>query len=76
MFHHVTDASKLAFAGLMKTMANVGCTMVDCQLPNPHLLSLGAFELSRDEFRQIINTHINEPPIEWSQLRGVCSLIW
>jgi leucyl/phenylalanyl-tRNA--protein transferase len=76
MFHHVTDASKLAFAGLMKTMANVGCTMVDCQLTNPHLLSLGAFELSRDEFRQVINTHINKPPIDWSQLRGVCSLIW
>jgi leucyl/phenylalanyl-tRNA--protein transferase len=76
MFHHVTDASKLAFAGLMKTMANAGCPMVDCQLPNPHLLSLGAFELPRDKFRQILNRHIDEPSIDWSQLRGVCPLIW
>ena len=76
MFHQVTDASKLAFAGLMKTMANAGCPMVDCQLPNPHLLSLGAFELSRDEFRHIIKTHIDKPAIDWSRLRGVCPLIW
>ena len=76
MFHHVTDASKLAFTGLMKTMANAGCPMVDCQLPNPHLLSLGAFELPRDQFRQILNKHIDQPSIDWSQLRGVCPVIW
>ncbi|HIE87722.1 MAG: leucyl/phenylalanyl-tRNA--protein transferase [bacterium] len=76
MFHHVTDASKLAFTGLMKTMANAGCPMVDCQLPNPHLLSLGAFELPRDQFRQILNKHIDKPSIDWSQLRGVCPVIW
>jgi len=76
MFHHVTDASKLAFAGLMKTMANAGCPMVDCQLPNHHLLSLGAFELPRNAFLQIINTNIDKPSIDWSQLRGVCPPIW
>ena len=76
MFHHVTDASKLAFTGLMKTMASVGCPMVDCQLPNPHLLSLGAFELPRNQFRQILNKHIDKPSIDWSQLRGVCPVIW
>jgi len=76
MFHHVTDASKLAFTGLMKTMATIGCPMVDCQLPNPHLLSLGAFELPRHQFRQILNKHIDKPSIDWSQLRGVCPAIW
>jgi leucyl/phenylalanyl-tRNA--protein transferase len=76
MFHHVTDASKLAFTGLMKTMANAGCPMVDCQLPNPHLLSLGAVELPRNQFRQILNKHIDKPSIDWSQLRGVCPVIW
>jgi leucyl/phenylalanyl-tRNA---protein transferase len=76
MFHHVTDASKLAFAGLMKTMASVGCPMVDCQLPNPHLLSLGAFELPRVKFQQVLNRHIDEPSVDWAQIRGVCSLIW
>jgi len=76
MFHHVTDASKLAFAGLMKTMASAGCSMVDCQLPNPHLLSLGAFELPRDEFLQTLNSHIDQPCLDWSKLRGVCPLIW
>ena len=76
MFHHVTDASKLAFTGLMKTMANAGCPMVDCQLPNPHLLSLGAFELPRDQFRQVLDKHIDKPSIDWSQLRGVCPVIW
>ena len=67
MFHYVTDASKLAFAGLMAKMKNAGCPLVDCQLPNQHLLSLGAFELPRSEFIKTLEEYIDEPGPDWTQ---------
>lgn len=42
MFHYQTNASKMAFWGLMSLCIQTGVHMVDCQLVNPHLLSLGA----------------------------------
>ena len=56
MFHHVTDASKIAFAHLMQLMASVGCPLVDCQIPNPHLESLGTVEVSRREFKLLLES--------------------
>lgn len=50
MFHTQTDASKMAFWGLMQLTKNSGIKLVDCQLENPHLISLGASTISRDVF--------------------------
>lgn len=50
MFHRVTDASKVALAWLCRRMEEMGCALIDCQLPNPHLLRLGAREIPRQEF--------------------------
>lgn len=50
MFHRHTDASKIAFWGLMHLCQQAGITLVDCQLENPHLMSLGAQLLPRAEF--------------------------
>jgi leucyl/phenylalanyl-tRNA--protein transferase len=68
MFHRVTDASKVAFAQLMRLMRRQGSPMVDCQLSNPHLLSLGAIEIPRARFKTILRQHINDSPIDWQQL--------
>ena len=68
MFHKVTDASKVAFAQLMRLMRMQGSPMVDCQLSNPHLLSLGAIEIPRARFKTILRQHINDSPIDWQQL--------
>lgn len=69
MFHRVTDASKIAFAHLMEMMADVGCPLVDCQLPNPHLESLGTVAIDRRTFREILEQYIDKPSIDWSALR-------
>ncbi len=54
MFHEQTDASKVAFYALSQHMLRNGMNMIDCQLVNPHLESLGCIEMSRAEFlRQI-----------------------
>ena len=70
MFHHVTDASKIAFAHLMQMMATVGCPLVDCQLPNPHLASLGTVAIDKQTFRNILEEYISAPAIDWGVLVG------
>ncbi len=50
MFAHVSDASKSAYATLVKHLKHWGYDFIDCQVPTPHLKSLGAKEVSRDYF--------------------------
>ncbi len=50
MFHRATDASKVALAWLCRRLQENGFELIDCQLPNPHLLRLGAREIPRGEF--------------------------
>lgn len=50
MFHHVTDASKVAFVRLVEHLQNAGVELIDCQMKTAHLASLGAHEIGRAEF--------------------------
>ena len=50
MFSGARDASKVAFARLIDHARESGIALIDCQLPTPHLLSLGAFTVPRDRF--------------------------
>lgn len=50
MFHHVTNASKIAFVHLVQHLDNHGFGMLDCQMRTSHLASLGAREIPRAEF--------------------------
>lgn len=50
MFHHSTDASKVALADLVARWREAGGSLIDVQLPTPHLTSLGAVEFRRAEF--------------------------
>lgn len=50
MFHRAADASKVAFATLARQLFERGFELIDCQLPTPHLLSLGAAEVGREVF--------------------------
>jgi leucyl/phenylalanyl-tRNA---protein transferase len=54
MFHHVTDASKVAFVHLVNHLKNQGVNLIDCQMKTTHLASFGAREIARDEFIQIL----------------------
>ena len=67
MFHHVTDASKLAFVHLVRRLVDAGFGMLDCQMRTAHLASLGAREISRDEFAQRLSelVHSNHTPAPW-----------
>ncbi len=50
MFHCVTDASKVAFVGLVAHLKTQGIGMIDCQMKTAHLANFGAREISREDF--------------------------
>ncbi len=50
MFANVSDASKSAYATLIKHLKEWGYDFVDCQVPTEHLKSLGAKEVTREYF--------------------------
>lgn len=54
MFHKVTDASKIAFYHLVEVLRSKKYSLIDCQVYNKHLESLGAQEISRDSFISIL----------------------
>jgi leucyl/phenylalanyl-tRNA--protein transferase len=51
MFSQETDASKVALIHLAKLLAEKDFAMIDCQMTTAHLLSMGAREITRTEFR-------------------------
>ena len=55
MFSNVSDASKVAFYHLCQQATQNGIKLIDCQVYNPHLESLGAYEISRDEYFKYLN---------------------
>jgi leucyl/phenylalanyl-tRNA--protein transferase len=55
MFHTQTDASKVAFAQGIKHFQGQGIALIDCQVHSAHLISLGAKEISRDTFLQLLS---------------------
>jgi leucyl/phenylalanyl-tRNA--protein transferase len=50
MFHHSTDASKVALVGLVEHLRSIGAVLLDVQWLTTHLASLGAIEISRAEY--------------------------
>jgi leucyl/phenylalanyl-tRNA---protein transferase len=54
MFHRATDASKVALVHLCAHLLERGFTLLDAQLPTPHLSSLGAVEIPRARFLALL----------------------
>ena len=50
MFSRRSNASKIALAHLAKQLESWNYGMIDCQMNTPHLASLGAREIPREEF--------------------------
>jgi len=50
MYSHAPDASKIALVHLAKYASSTGIDFIDCQLPTEHLSSMGAIDISRNEY--------------------------
>lgn len=61
MFHTETDASKIAFAALGQHLQSIDGQLIDCQVHNSHLQSLGATEIDRSDFIAILTQTVNTP---------------
>jgi leucyl/phenylalanyl-tRNA--protein transferase len=61
MFHAVPDASKAAFAVLVRQLARWGFTLVDCQQTTAHMLRFGAEELQRFRFLTMLREAMSRP---------------
>ncbi|MCX7058592.1 MAG: leucyl/phenylalanyl-tRNA--protein transferase [Proteobacteria bacterium] len=57
MFSQARDASKVALARLIEEAKTSGIALIDCQMPTPHLASLGAITMRRAEFLQRVSRH-------------------
>ena len=67
MFSTCKNASKVALATLACQLQKWGFTAIDCQITSQHLLSMGAEEVSRDKFTQLLNDwcEVAEDPRPW-----------
>lgn len=55
MFSLVPNASKVAFISLAALLQQKGYALLDCQIYNSHLASLGAREIPRDDFLALLH---------------------
>ncbi len=61
MFSRQTNGSKIALLALCRFMQSTGMPVLDCQLYTPHLSSLGAESLERQEFVGILGELCADP---------------
>ena len=54
MFHTQTDASKVALVALVALLEAAGITLFDVQWTTPHLASLGAVDIPREEYLALL----------------------
>jgi leucyl/phenylalanyl-tRNA--protein transferase len=54
MFHRETDMSKVALHFLVERCREAGFEVFDAQIMNPHLASLGAYEVSDAEYQAML----------------------
>ena len=69
MFSKKSNASKAAFITLVETLREKGFNWIDCQVPTEHLISLGAKEIPRGEFLELLSTAMYFPTLRgsWSE---------
>ncbi|MDA3004332.1 MAG: leucyl/phenylalanyl-tRNA--protein transferase [Actinomycetota bacterium] len=60
MFHIVRDASKVALMALVQMMKSSGMSLLDVQWLTPHLASLGAISVRRDEYLRLVEIAVTE----------------
>ena len=61
MFSRAPNASKFALFALAQQTQRWNYALIDCQVSNPHLFTMGAQEISRDDFLSLLDQRIEEP---------------
>lgn len=61
MFHRATDASKVALVRVVEELQARGSSLLDIQWQTPHLASLGAIEIDRAEYLDLLHQATSTP---------------
>lgn len=78
MFSRADNASKVGFAYLVGQLKSWDFQLIDCQVANDHLFSLGAIEIPREEFQQLLINFVKVPPnypTNWSNVIPVAEYL-
>lgn len=67
MFSLAPNVSKIAFVALARQLQQWEFALIDCQMPTDHLQSLGAREMSRAKFQDVLQHWRGDetPPAPW-----------
>jgi leucyl/phenylalanyl-tRNA--protein transferase len=65
MFSREADASKAALGALVGALRRHGFPMIDCQQATPHLASLGAREIPRASFLELVRELTGQAAPDW-----------
>lgn len=65
MFSLESDASKVALVHLTRYMQANGGGLIDCQMHTPHLVSLGARDIARNDFIDYLEKYVDQPAPGW-----------
>lgn len=65
MFSQVSNASKVAMAHLCRQILSGSSAMIDCQMYTPHLASLGARPIPREEFIARLKVLVSCEPVKY-----------
>ena len=61
MFHHVSDASRVAVCVLVEHLQSWGFALLDVQQSTPHCSVLGATDISRMKYLDILESGLENP---------------
>jgi leucyl/phenylalanyl-tRNA--protein transferase len=77
MFSRRTNASKVALPVLAHVLRERGFPWIDAQIPNPHLLRMGARTLPRRQFLEELARLAAEPaPRDWPRSVASVADLW
>ena len=72
MFSAESGGSKVALAGLARRLNEWGWPLIDAQVHNPHLVSLGAQRMARSDFTAVVHSLAALPSLQtsWTEQFG------
>jgi len=70
MFSKVSNASKVAFVTIVERLKEQGFSLIDCQVKTEHLMSLGAKEISRQSFLEMLRDDLGKYPSSLPLMKG------
>ena len=74
MFSLKSNASKFAFISLSLILKKNNFTLIDCQVPNSHLKSMGCYEMNREKYLRLLSKNNSEKTIRGNWSSGLLDL--